>query len=486
MELTRKESLYSPSAKRVDDVLATLDVSTILRNASKPEEFKTNFQRRIRDYLEVQHKNFNYYKFRNTFAKTVVVTGDKDNFISLIKFNYEEFVSNFKAFLNVPSLSNDDPDFILKMHSKIEELKRVKTRKELSEKFPLIYEDYEEGIKYYKEIETLRDFGTDPISYQKAHLKEKNYYACGLRYGLSLFIKEQSQLYENMLASMENIFYYTNNKPIYGKSLLGIDTDRFELYVAYEYYKQAESLKEDDPKRLLYLDLVGKYLLSYKDADISYIDNKTNEEISYTDLYQKYLTITSKVAAWEFLPAGEVVRKPAEESDDKKHQQDLKKEKLDEPVLGELDLTDPETIKELTGAEVVGESENMNLYKANKDKVTFYQNSGYLGTAVGVKLNKGYTAFIYPNGYVVMDLIAPASHISEAIGNGIYVVKASEFTLLSRLSKNALRSMKDKRVFLYHNGSWQERLDKIIKSEGTPEEIEAANDLIIELTNKKR
>lgn len=483
--------------------LISLDVKTIIESCSIDDSLMQNLRRARRGYLQKQHAALHYTKFNEAFFETVGVTGTEDYFVGQVKFNYAEYIAKLKSYLSADNLSEYSEKFVSELLKKVEELRKITTNKDLKEKFPKLQEEYVAGINYYNDFTSKQDFldKNDPhYKEERAKINSKSnyYYQCGLRYSISKYVAIQTELLERMIKTLPDMLKYIDEHPLNKNGFLnGIDHEKFELYVASEYLKQAKKYKNNHPNKLFYLHLLGEYFVHVKNRDLTIANSYTGEEICLANLYEEYISLISAQADWEFLPEGEVVRKPKSEDDKPKTKVEVTEEEEKEETLPEQpiedqidslvpDLSDPEVIKELTGASEVGETETLSFFEANKAKVMFYKDSGYIGAARGVKLNKGYTAFIYPNGAVVMDLIASKDHIKEAIGNGIYVVEAKDFIELSMLSKATLRSLKDRRKFFYHTGDWETRLQKVLDKEATEESIEEANNLVRKLKTKKR
>ena len=474
--------------------LVYLDTNTVIKECClDSKELSTSMLPARRAYFDEQFRTFGYNKFNAGFTSKLGITGNPEYFIGKIKFSYSDYITRLKSYLNANDLSEYSEHFKQKMLAKVDELKAITTLEELQIKFPEIYKDYMDGLDYYHNMMALEEFPS-PDEYQQNvnHVRyvgmNAYYNRCGLKYVLKYFIERQAKMYEKMIRNMDHIMYYVDDHYLNGEFLKGIDPEKFELYVASEYLKKALSYKTNHPNKKLYIDLLKEYFAHAKNKNVKITNLETGEEISYTSLYADFLPFLSAKVDWVILsdanyeateknPKAKALKEEAG-----KRKVEESKEKKEDRIP---DITDPRVIKELTGASAVGESSNMNFFDANKAKVLFYKDSGYIGLVKGVELNNGYIAFIYPNGCVVMDLIASKDNISNAIGNGIYVVKASEFIELSMLSKPVLRSLKEKREFLYHRGNWQERLDKIIHKEATEEEREASLELI-RVLHKKR
>ena len=100
--------------------------------------------------------------------------------------------------------------------------------------------------------------------------------------------------------------------------------------------------------------------------------------------------------------------------------------------------------------------------------------------ARGLKKYRGYVAYIYENGRVLLDREYDEKAPSSAKGNAIFAIKAIDFGALSRLDKTTLR--KNPKVQpIDHRGYWKDRVNELIYTEGKEEEKEASITLVKKL-----
>ena len=84
---------------------------------------------------------------------------------------------------------------------------------------------------------------------------------------------------------------------------------------------------------------------------------------------------------------------------------------------------------------------------------------------------KGYIAYIYSNGEVILDYEYNSDIVSSASGNAIYHMSITDFLALSREDKGSLRD--NPRVErIIHSKNWMDRVNSIITREGTEEELQ--------------
>ena len=125
----------------------------------------------------------------------------------------------------------------------------------------------------------------------------------------------------------------------------------------------------------------------------------------------------------------------------------------------------------------LSEEEVGKLREKGKTKQDFYKNSNYLVKVLGILKNKGYVAYIYPNGEVLLEKEFDSDKPNSALGNAIYYMKARDFLSLSKLDKKELRKNKEVGRVI-HSKNWIEKIKIIVEKEGTTEEKEDAKTLI--------
>ena len=129
---------------------------------------------------------------------------------------------------------------------------------------------------------------------------------------------------------------------------------------------------------------------------------------------------------------------------------------------------------------IMSDEEIENMRRAKQDKVDFYGKNEPLLKVYGIEEFKGYIAYIYKNGEVLLDTIT-------AKGNAIYHIPARYFEMVSGLDKQKLmHHPAAKRII--HAGNWQSRAQKVIDTEGTLEEQKQAQELVNRIIedNEKR
>ena len=102
---------------------------------------------------------------------------------------------------------------------------------------------------------------------------------------------------------------------------------------------------------------------------------------------------------------------------------------------------------------------------------------------MGLLKYKGYVAYIYENGEILLDRKYNSFVPRTAKGNAIYRIQAKDFEELSGHTKTFLQN--DERVErIIHSSKWENRVQKILSYEGTEESREESKKLIKKLRQK--
>ena len=117
-------------------------------------------------------------------------------------------------------------------------------------------------------------------------------------------------------------------------------------------------------------------------------------------------------------------------------------------------------------------------------KKTFYEGTPYVGKAVGLRKYRGYVAYIYKNGKVILDREYNDDNPKSAVDNAAYIIEARDFEELSREEKPELiRNPKASRK--YHTATFEKRIMDIIEKEGTEQEQEDSKCLVNRLRTRR-
>lgn len=440
-----------------------LSLNTLIRECSNnkktSEELYFYFYYCNRENI---HTIFRYKKFNDDFTDTLTCYNNGDYIIGTIRPSYDEFLTKLLRLLNVPkrSVILDNEELTEELHERIEVLKNIKTEEELKDKFPLLYKDLIDGRRYVESIDFLENMEPDNKELLK---KQKDYYySCALKHRLDRFIKTQCELYKRFtdkrfdlqaLQKCESYNHYIKDN---------FDLDKVAMYTIHEYLKVCEDT--NDPIVInKYLSLISKYLTTdtYKKdvsltTDENIFVNIDTINIRYKNIKRR-ISDQSSIVNWIIIPEGRDYSK--------------------------VTTTNETTSKVRT--ELFDLEELARLISLGERKTRFYEGTEYLVKAIGLKHYHGYIAYIYPNGEVILDTKFNLDKPRTATGNAIYNLKASSFETLSKLDKSVLRKH-PKVGRIMHTSTWEERVEKIIKKEGTEEEKAAAKALVKKLRQNER
>ena len=388
------------------------------------------------------HEVFRYQKLDDDFTDYITLYSNG-------KFSpcYDEFLDKLVKNLNVKNanIRNDNDELTKILLERIEYLKNLPDEAELHNEFPVLYKDLQNGREFMNEIETERK--EKPSYKEKTDEDEHYYYSCGLRKDLYGFIQNQVKLYTRMVLDRKK-YKELIHKTKYNDYLKEqFDMDKVTLFIMNSYLEFCE--KNSDRKVILkYFKEINKYIKSNSEKNISiYIGNKIvnfNTIVDRVQNIEKKLNYVNGQAEWEFIPEGKLdyvkgVGVPKKES--------MSLEKLEK------------------------------LRKKGKEKTDFFMNSPYSLKVYGKMKYKGYVAYIYPNGKVVLDTLYNDNYPSTAEGNAIYIVDASVFEIVTRLDKQDLK-IHPLVTKINHTDTWRERTQKFIEEEGKEEDKKVANELI--------
>ena len=228
------------------------------------------------------------------------------------------------------------------------------------------------------------------------------------------------------------------------------DLDKLYLYVVHEYLRVCESTTDRTIIKK-YLALIDKYFESGRDLSVK-ITTDEGIEVNIENIKQRLENIKrviaddSSMVDWIIIPEGKVYSRV--------------KKGESEPRTTILNYEEIETIRE------AGERKNV-----------FYESTPYQAKAIGLRRYKGYVAYIYENGEVLMDKEYSTTAPLSMKDNAIYRMKAIDFENLSKLDKQKL--MKHPKVGrIYHTPTWEARTKLIIERPATEEEKQETKELI--------
>jgi len=395
---------------------------------------------------------FKYKTFNDDFTDTLSCYSDGTNIVEFIRPSYNEFLTKLLDSLNIKYDSNiiDDEELTQKMLDRIEVLKRVSTIYELESNFPKLYKDLVNGRKYLRYINEMKK--QNRITESEYNKRKDYFYSCGLKRSLGEFIKTQSEMYKRYVTRRYSFKERLRDKS-YNKFIKKyFDTNKLAMLVVHEYLSKCEKSNDEELIKE-YIRLVEMYLESdYDKNDYIVLDN--GKKIDLNNIYQRLENIKNRlnnktcVVDWVLIP-------------ETKTNERVKK-------VG----TPRETLMNYERIE--------KLRKIGESKTSFYELSGYLLKVVGLQKNKGYVAYIYPNGKVILDREYDSNAPSTAIDNRFFVIDAKDFFKFSGKDKKEL--LKNEKVKHYnHSKKWRSRARKIIEQETSEEAREEAQKLKIKI-----
>ena len=421
-----------------------------------PELMLDNFRRLRNSYRYRVNSILDYNKLDDDFFKTLKVYSDSEHFVGLFKLNKDEYLIKLQKYLNTNTNSTDynDKELDKILLDRVNKLSTITNIRELAEEFPYIANDYNKGLDMDKRIRIL-DFvdGNDP---QQVELRnellalKRYYYNCGLRFSLPHFIKEQVKLYSSFVKNKNKLANYCDHSSLSYTMFDGINQEKLELLLCDNYISKME--KSNDLEEIfLLIKMCEEYFI--KTVHTDKVIEKDDRKISYKNLVRRYKNILRKYnieskcfVNWEILPEG-------------------------------IDLSRAHQVGEARAYKELSEEELNKLRTANRRKIDFFSNSYFLGRALGDSYFRGYVAFFYPNGEVLMDTMVDDSNIKGAIGDAMYNVSIYDFVELSKLDKKTLRET-GRANKIVHRGNWEEKARAIISKPSTQKSVEDTKTLI--------
>ena len=433
----------------MERAIANLSLNTLIRECSKnPQEARNLYGFFDSINRERIHEAFSYKKFNDDFIDNVTCYNDGKYQIGVIRPCYEEFLCKLVILLNVkvtkPLIDNDD--LTKKLYERLEVLKSITSEIELRKEFPFLYKDLQDGRRFIKGVEAQREFDDEKKFEEELAEKEHYYYSCGMRRSLSNFVKTQAEVYRRFIDKRHELKQKQENTSYNGYIVKHFDMNRVYMYTMHEYLKICE--KSNDKELIkFYIDLIERYLRSDKDKRVSIItDENIRVDISSIIIrlenIKKRVSDNSNLVEWVLIPEG----------------RDYKRVKKNEK---------PSEDKML----IFNYEEIQRLRQLGEKKKTFYEGTPYIAKAVGLRKYRGYIAYIYANGKVILDREYNDDNPKSAVDNAAYIIDAKDFEELSREEKPELiKNPKASRK--YHTDTFEARIKTIINKPGTEEQQE--------------
>ena len=404
------------------------------------------------------HEIFKYKKFNNDFISKLSCYCDDDYIIGRIRPSYDLFLNDLLSLLNISEEENikDDDALTNIMLSKIEKLKTIETESDLKKSFPLLYKDLMTGRRYFNDIQKLRtEEGKKTDEYVSG---EHYYYSCGMKKSLKNFIQTQSKMYERYVLDRNKYKEKIETTTSFNNYLRqNFDINKIAIYVMHEYLSVCERTNNRNEIKY-YLKKIDKYLNNNnyrKDAQIKI----NNEVIDIDNIMTRHnnlkrqLKEDSSVVEWVIIPGGR---------DYKRVSSNIKKQNI--TLLN---------YEELNRIKKIGEERN-----------NFYESTNYTLKVIGLRRYRGYVAYIYPNGEILIDVEYHKDRPSLIGKNAIYNLKVYDFEMLSKLDKKSL-SKNEKVTRIRHIKNWQDKCRKIIERPSSEKDLEEVKTLVKKLKEKR-
>ena len=423
---------------------------------SKKEDIFTEFCYRSREHL---HQIFKYRKFQYDFTDYLTCYSDGNHVVGYIRASYDEFLTNTLRLLNimVEQPIKDDELLTKRMKKRLEVLKNIKTEKELQIEFPFLYGDLTRGRQFIQNVKKLPQ--TTPEEKEEYQRQKDYYYACALKQNLHNFIETQTELYRRFIDLRFDYKNLIENKNYNRTIKNNFNIDKVKMYTVDRYLK----ICEDNPKESIwkkYSPLIEKFL--QENSNKSYfLTNDEGRRVSLKDIKNRFEQLKQKhendkviYTEWELVPQGKEIIKNEEHSS---------------------------TIRTIS----MKEEELDRLRVRGEDKTAFYENTSYLAKVIGLMKYKGYAAYLYENGKIILDRQYDKEYPRTARGDAIYHMGVMDFEHLSKLDKTVLRNLPTVGRITHH-GNWQEKVNKLLQEESTETSKEEVNSLIKRLKKESK
>ena len=441
----------------MEEKTVDLSLMTLIREcAIRPELGQDIFYDFCFANRENIHEVFKYKKFNEDFTSRVSCYRKDGQLIGTIRPCYEEFLEKLVYILNIPVRGKikDNDDLTKTMLERLEVLKSISTENELRLEFPMLYKDLQDGRRYFNDLQKIRR--QEHYDEEQFASGEHYYYGCALKKSLPNFIKTQAVQYERYITDRSKLRELQESKSYNNLFRKYFDVEKFYFYTMHEYLRKCEGSK-DRVEIKKYLDLFETYLNSNHRKDIT-ITTDEGIKVDYDNLIKRYNNLrrivsdNSSLVDWVLVPEGRKLDRVTKEGESK------------------VTLMNIEEINRLRS---LGER-----------KRVFYESSPYIAKAIGLRRYRGYIAYIYKNGEVILDREYNEDSPSTALGNAIYIMKADKFESLSKLDKQNLRKHPEV-THWNHTNTWMNRVQLVIEREGTPLEEESSKALVKRLQTKR-
>ena len=442
--------------------VASLSMKTLIRECSlkkcSNQELAKMYANAV--YEHHVHKIFRYRRYEYDFSDHMTLYNDDEQLFGYFRPSYYDFLYNVLHSLGIKTKGEkivDDEELTEKMFAQLRKLNKIESERQLKEEFPLLFRDLAYGAGRLLAARTI-DTRT-PEGQQKYDKETKYCYSCGIKQNLNHFIEDQTRVYSRFITRRKD---YKENieKASYNHFIEDhFDRNKVAMYIIYEYLRTCEK-SESKEEIMKYLSLIKKYKESDFDKTVS-LRSDRGELINWSMLQEKIRKVEKKlqelkndilVVEWELLPNGS--RVVSKDSNSK----------------AQVMIMDQERIN--------------SLKSFGERKREFYESTPYVGKVIGLLKYKGYIAYIYENGEVLLDRKYNENAPSTAKGDAIYNFKVENFEELSYHTKTYLQN--DERVErIIHSPHWEAKAKAIIEREASEADKEKVKTFIKKIKERQ-
>lgn len=474
------DELYNAINKGIPNYLdIDLDINILLRECSSDKALLLNEIRKIRNNYETFLKReFGYAKAQFYFFDSLSIHTSYKDSESTLHINSNSFLEKLIKLLGVSSdiVNYNDLELKNKLLAKVDELKSIKDENELKLKFPFIYDDYELSKKAYLKIGNENNY-----------IRKKELWNFYIMYGFDTrfdkFMVHQINMYRNFVVRRQFNEGYVNRNPLNLSEFKGLDKDKFELYVAYQYLDKARSSDDFDTVQEC-VKYLAAYIREYKSSNNKSIDITLNNslKISFRNIFNGYIKLFKMYSELKPLDNERSYYKGYNHKHVINHVNKYYGHSVDWVIIPECNLDlytkyDRASVVESLNKQFnylsksEREREINRRYQVYDRKIKFYNNDKLEFSLVGLRDFNGYTAYIYSNGTVILDkLFSDYASCKPAVDEALFVMDLDYFNNLSKFDKGELIK-KDGVYRKYHCGKWEDRIIKFIERDNViPEE----------------
>ena len=421
---------------------------------------KNEYNRKIHNYTA--YTPYSIYHFMHNLRCSI----DNDRLISNVRICSDDLLNGICKLLEIDNSNLDEEKTIELIRVNINNLKNIKDRS-LRDKFPKLYFIFQQALGMYDKWKVIDSLDENKQSEKKLYNNlnkiKKEYFSYGFRYSYAKFTEVQAEYIERLINNKERIENYcNNNKKINDIYFIGLNKNKLNLYLFYNYIEKIKNCN-DNKLRCELLNILSNNLYKIIDLDDNIVIFK---DINKTSLLAEYTILNRKYGIPKSLSINGAIL-PSSKDYDKRGNGNIK----------------ARIYKPLT------ESEREELIRINRQKKDFYNNSGYL-TVISEKDNlTGNSAFVYPNGHIIEDYIADENNDSSLKNNkrnAAYHVDIYNFERFIDMGKMEVKRDKDCHGTFNHSGDWVGKLQMIVDIKSTDQVFDDTRQFIKRMEDKKK